>query len=42
MDGFVEIFYYVFAIKFKMLVHSLLVEWKFLDNNDILINCIFQ
>ncbi len=42
MDGFVEVSDYVFAIKFKMHVHSLLVECEFLDNNDILINFLFQ
>jgi len=38
MDGFIKVSNYVFAIKFKMHVHSLLVECEFLDNNDILIN----
>ncbi len=42
MDGFVEVSDYVFAIKFKMHVQSLLVECEFLDNNDILINFVFQ
>jgi len=42
MDGFVEVSDYVFAIKFKMHVQLLLVECEFLDNNDILINFVFQ
>jgi hypothetical protein len=42
MDNFVEVFNYVFVIKFEMHVHLLLEEQEFFDNNGILINYVFQ
>jgi hypothetical protein len=42
MEKFIKVFDYVLAVKFIMHVHSLLVEREFLENNDILINSVFQ
>jgi len=42
VDGFAHVFNHVFSIRFKLHVHSLLVERKLFDENESVVDAFFH